>query len=325
MSLISLIIRKIGGLVSKRGNRGRLNVLIYHRILPEPDPLRPEEVDCAIFARQLDSLQRYFNVLPLGEGVERLKNGSLPPRSVSITFDDGYADNVTEALPLLSSNKLSATFFIATGFLNGTVMWNDIIIEALRRTKQEVIDLKPIGLKVYSIKTLEQRKIVLNELITYYKYLPIKRRNYELNRLLDITATEIPNGLMMDEGQVRKLHKAGMDIGAHTVTHPILSMIDISEAKEQIQQSKITLEDIIGQPVNFFAYPNGQPIKDYTKEHVNIVKNCGFISACSTAWGCATNSSDFFQIPRFTPWDRTPERFALRLIKNNLHYKHEHV
>jgi len=107
-----------------------------------------------------------------------------------------------------------------------------------------------------------------------------------------------------------------MEIGAHTVTHPILRNTAPDTARREIVESGRRLAEIVGQPVRLFAYPNGKPGVDYGSEHVQMVRDGGFAAAVSTGWGVATEKSDRFQLPRFTPWDRTPGRFALRLIRN---------
>ena len=121
---------------------------------------------------------------------------------------------------------------------------------------------------------------------------------------------------MMRESQVRELRAAGMEIGAHTVTHPILLNTAPDAARREIVESGRRLAEILGEPVRLFAYPNGKPGVDYGPEHVQMVRDAGFAAAVSTGWGVATEGSDRFQLPRFTPWDRTPGRFALRLIRN---------
>ncbi len=121
---------------------------------------------------------------------------------------------------------------------------------------------------------------------------------------------------MMREEQVRELHAAGMEIGAHTVTHPILLNTAPDAARREIVESGRRLAEIVRQPIRLFAYPNGKPGVDYGPEHVAMVRDAGYAAAVSTGWGVATAQSDRFQLPRFTPWDRTPGRFALRLIRN---------
>ncbi|MGH8602917.1 MAG: polysaccharide deacetylase family protein, partial [Gammaproteobacteria bacterium] len=128
------LLRLAASQLSPAGRRGRLTILIYHRVLSKPDAMLEGEVDIAAFDWQMDVLARNFNVLPLVEAVQRLRARSLPARAAAITFDDGYADNVENALPVLTRYGLNATFFIGTAYLNGGRMWNDTIIEAVRRT-----------------------------------------------------------------------------------------------------------------------------------------------------------------------------------------------
>ena len=112
--------------------QARLSVLIYHRVLAAPDLLRPWEPDRDRFRRQMELLASNFKVLNLGEAVQRLAEGRMPPRAACVTFDDGYADNAAIARPVLEELQLPATFFIATGYLDGGRMWNDTVIESLR-------------------------------------------------------------------------------------------------------------------------------------------------------------------------------------------------
>jgi hypothetical protein len=127
--------------LSPAGARGRLSILILHRVLPAVDPLFPDEVDAARFDRMCRWLTQWFNVLPLDEAVHRLSSGTLPARALSITFDDGYADNHEVALPILQKHRLPATFYIATGFLDGGRMWNDTVIESVRRSPLDRLPL----------------------------------------------------------------------------------------------------------------------------------------------------------------------------------------
>jgi peptidoglycan/xylan/chitin deacetylase (PgdA/CDA1 family) len=121
---------------------------------------------------------------------------------------------------------------------------------------------------------------------------------------------------MMRPLQLQRLCALGMDIGAHTVTHPILTRIAPSAAADEMRTSRRELERIVRRPVPLFAYPNGVPDQDYSAEHVALVRECGFAAAVTTAWGAASSKSDRFQLPRFTPWDRSRLRYGARLLHN---------
>jgi peptidoglycan/xylan/chitin deacetylase (PgdA/CDA1 family) len=303
----------------------RLSILIYHRVIAEPDPLVPDQICTREFEWQMGVLGRWFRVLPLREAVTRLRNGTLPMRAACVTFDDGYADNVTAALPILRRHGLPATFFLATAFINGGRMWNDTVIETVRRAPGDTLDARPAGLDILDVATLSLRRQGIDRLLAALKYLPVEERQRRTDQLSSAVRSELPSDLMMTVEEVRQLHKNGMEIGAHTVNHPILARLEPERASKEILDSKVHLESITGSSVSLFAYPNGKPGLDYCRGHADMVKQLGFEAAVSTAHGVAHAASDPFQLPRFTPWDRTPGRFLLRLMQNTFHTKADRV
>jgi peptidoglycan/xylan/chitin deacetylase (PgdA/CDA1 family) len=292
--------------------RTRLTVLIFHRVRAATDPLFPNETTARTFEAQLRWVSDWFNVMPLGAAVDALAGRTLPERPLCITFDDGYADNCTVALPILKRLGLTATFFLASGYLNGGRMWNDTVIEAVRRSAA-VLDLEAAGLGSHALDSIEARRGAIDSLLGKLKYLPAKERAERAALIADRSGAALPEGMMLTHDQVRDLVEAGMEIGAHTVTHPILANLPDDEARDEIVEGRRQLESIAGAPVSLFAYPNGKPGRDYTAAHVAIVRDAGFKAACSTAWGAASPGCDLHQIPRFTPWDRSAWRYALRL------------
>ncbi|MEK6735504.1 MAG: polysaccharide deacetylase family protein [Pseudomonadota bacterium] len=314
----SISLKTLLSLLSPTGKRGRLSIVIYHRVLTESDLLLGNKVNSDTFDSHLGYLTRYFNILPLSEAVQRLSSGTLPSRAACVTFDDGYADNVEIALPILQKHGVPATFFIATGFINGGIMWNDKVIELIRRAPGDTLDLGKIGLGNHAISSISQRQQLLFPLIDKLKYLPFEERHRRVDQLCELVPVALPDNLMMTSEQIRKLHQAGMEIGGHTINHPILARLDDNLAFSEIANGKEMLESIIGEPVHLFAYPNGKPGQDYLLQHPAMIKKIGFKAAVSTAWGAARRSTDIYQLPRFTPWDSTHFRFALRMARNLL-------
>jgi peptidoglycan/xylan/chitin deacetylase (PgdA/CDA1 family) len=302
--------------VFSRGGKSGLSILIYHRVLAHKDPLMPGEIDCADFDEQMGLLKASCNVLSLTAAVGHLRAGTLPPRAACITFDDGYADNVEQALPILQRHGLQATFFVATGFLNGGRMWNDTVIELVRAAPGPMFDASAIGLGQHAVNTPAQRARAVPALIGKLKYLPLEQRAAQVAQLATALDLPLPTTLMMSDEQVRQLHRAGMEIGGHTVNHPILSRLTPEQARIEMAAGKATLEAVIGAPVRLFAYPNGKPKEDYHAGHVAMARELGFEGAVSTAWGAQKGEADVFQLPRFAPWDRSPLRFVLRLVRN---------
>lgn len=302
-------------LVFNAHRKQRLSILIYHRVLPARDPMRPGEPTVDEFDAQMRLLRQYFHPLPLLDAVERLQAGTLPDGAVCVTFDDGYADNEIHARPVLGKYRIPATVFVSTGFLNGGRMWNDTVIEAIRGCKDSVLDLRELGLGCYPLATMEQRRETAESILLQIKHLDPDARIALVNDIAK-RGPVLPDDLMLTDAQVQSLARNGVSIGAHTVNHPILSSVPVGMAHTEIRDSKLYLERLIGEPVDVFAYPNGRPDLDYGIEHRDLVRDMGFKAAVSTHWGVGTSQSDRYQLPRFTPWDRHPLKFGLRLLGN---------
>lgn len=301
------------------GARARLSILIFHRVLSKPDPLMPGEPDAAVFDRICAWVAEWFQVLSLDDAVGCLQRGDLPARAMVITFDDGYADNHEVALPILLRHGLVATFYVATGFLDGGRMWNDTVIESVRACKQPALDVASLsvdGLTSLPLGDDAQRCAAIGALLDRLKYRPVDERLHLVQRLAEAVAAPLPAGGMMRSDQVKALRQAGMTVGAHTVSHPILLKLTTEQARREIDLSRRHLEAIIGEPVRHFAYPNGMPGRDLSDATARIVKDLGFDSAVTTAWGAARLGADCFQLPRFTPWDRSRWKFGARLAHN---------
>lgn len=301
---------------SPAGPKARLSVLVFHRVLPQPDPLFPQDMHASLFHALCGWLASWFQVLPLDVAVAQLKNKTLPARAACITFDDGYADNRHVALPLLKQHQLPATFFIATDFVNGGCMWNDRLMAAVRACPAPQLDLQDLGLACLPVRTLAERRAAIFHLIEALKYQPLAQRAALADQVAQRAGVAVPDDLMMTSADLLHLRHSGMQIGAHTMSHPVLARLDDAQARHEIQGSQQFLQQLLGERVSLFAYPNGQPGVDYGQRHVEQVRRLGFEAAVSTQWGASTADDDPFQIRRFTPWDTTRWRFAARMLAN---------
>ena len=319
MTVLQSLARLLLELRSPAGPGGRLSILIFHRVLAVRDPLFPGEPDAAHFDRICGWVARWFTVMPLSTAVQRLREGCLPARALAITFDDGYEDNHSQALPTLQRYGLPATFFIATGFLDGGRMWNDTVIEAVRLTRLATLDLDGLAAGDFGrhgVGDNTSRRALIDKLLPQLKYLEPALRLRAVEELAQRAGAELPENLMMASWQVRDLHRAGMQIGAHTVTHPILARVNDADAGAEMTRSKATLENLIGDAVRLFAYPNGKPGADYSLAAVALARQAGFEAAVSTTRGSAQSGCDLFQLPRFTPWRQTRVGFGADLFNN---------
>jgi len=288
-------------------------IFSYHQVLAQPDPMRPGAVTAERFERQLRWIAQYCNTLPLGEAVERLLAGRLPERAAAVTFDDGYADNLDVAAPRLQKYGIPAVLFVAVDAVERGIMWNDVVIEAVRAAR-DAIDAGRIGLGVIAVDE-SNRVAVSRRLIGALKYRPVaERMEAALSLYESVSNAPLPR-LMLEPARLRELPEAGFEVGAHTVNHPILRLLDESAARDEIEGSRVWLTERTGTAPTLFAYPNGKRGDDYDGRHTRIVQELGFRAAVSTNWGCATRRSSVYELPRFKPWEDTAARFYSRLCK----------
>lgn len=312
-------LRQAFKLASPGGRDGKLSILIFHRVLAEPDPLFPGEVDRERFAQICGWLRSWFNVLPLDQAYPRLLDGTLPERALSITFDDGYRDNAEIALPVLQAHGLTAMFFVATGFLDDGCMWNDRIVEAVRSTSEPFIDMdaaagtEPLRLALSSI---EQRRTAVRALLPAVKHLSSQRREEAVQSIERRLGVGRSGPLMMNDHHVRLLGEAGMSLGVHTVSHPILSLCTPEQVRSELSDCRARLQGLLQQRVGWVAYPNGVVGQDVGPREFDIVRELGFDAAVTTEHGFVTADSARFALRRFTPWDQNRLRFGFRLIRN---------
>lgn len=314
MSLAQAVVKSFIRPFSGKGKRGRLVILTYHRVRERPDEIFPGDPDRKLFSAQMRMLSRYFNVLTLSQATSMLRAGRLPPRSVCVTFDDGYADNHEIAAPILEEFGIAATFFIATGYINGGIMWNDRIIETLRVIEPGAYEFDSLG-KV-EVTTDASRSLAITKIIGKLKYLPDDERNRFSSAIYDKFAPGSAEEIMMTDAMVQDLDSRGMEIGAHTVSHPILKNLDDDSATIEIRESKRYLESLLKSRVTSFAYPNGRLGTDVSTRDVNIVRESGFDVAVTTEWGAATTESDFCILPRVGLYGSSNFKSLLRLCRD---------
>lgn len=290
----------------------KLNILIYHRVMPEPDPLRPWEIDAQQFRKHLEWISGVFNVIPLAEAVQQLKTGTLKRRSLVITFDDGYLDNATIALPLLKKAGLHATFFCTSAWLDGGLMWNDQVIESIRRWPDKTISVDELKLKSLPVQSIQEKNKAIESILPKLKYQEQDKRQ-AIADALTARVDGLPD-LMMQREQIKLLYQEGMGIGGHSHSHPILSGIDDETLKEEIEKNKQILEATLQTQLTLFSYPNGKSQTDFRAEQIRFIENAGYVASVTTEMGVASTQSDLFKLPRFTPWDKTQNRFLVRLL-----------
>ena len=293
-------------------------VLLYHRVrAAERDPqllsVRPE-----VFESHVAMLRRRTALLPLVDLVEAATVSRLPKRAVAITFDDGYADNLQYAKPILSGHGAPATVFAVSGAISQqTEFWWDTLERALLdgagRGHLE-LDLgngvecweldgaaDDAQWSVLSTEDPTPRHRAYRELMSRVKALSPARRRAVLGealRQLGVPEGPVAHTRPLTASELRELAEDGLvDIGAHSVSHPQLSSMSASEQRMEMTSSRTALESIIGRPVRAFAYPYGSRA-DYTNESAAEAAAAGFSIACANVPGTIRGRLDRFQVPR---------------------------
>lgn len=299
-------------------SRGKLSVLLFHKVPRQANPLVPQEIDLAAFTNALEAARSLFRIIPLSDAVTALRAGTLPSRAACITFDDGYRDWALGAVPVLQRLQIHATFFITTGQFRGLPVWSERILHAVSAAPaaREVLDLGVQGLSGLRMVSAGDRQASIARIEARLKYMPLAEREPALQCLEELCEVRRDAVEVMPESEVRALHSTGFGIGSHTVAHPILAHCSGDEAYREIAEAREHLEGMVGGRIDGFAYPNGIPAKDFDASHVEMVRRAGYRYAVTTGWGTASTGTSPFQIPRFTPWGPTFGRMAWQLARN---------
>lgn len=280
------------GFIRRKFIKSQIAVLMYHRISPKLDtwslgPLSPQS-----FEKQIKYLSRNYNILSLDRLVEYIEQGrNIPEKAVVITFDDGYKDNYRYAYPILKKYHAPATIFLTTGHIGtGIIFWWDKVGYIIQHTNLGQLCLDQLG--CYSLQSdLEKShaEIMIKEKL---KNLPEEKKDLLIEELLAVSGVDIPTNLskeyILSWDEVREMSNDGIQFGAHTVSHPILTNIPLEQARSEIIQSKVDIEKTIGQNVTTFAYPNG----NFNADIVELVKKNGFLCAVAVSPSKLISSKD---------------------------------
>jgi len=303
----------------RRRTRPYALLLLYHRIARDAnDPWRlcvtPEN-----FRAHLEVLRRHCELVPLGEVPARLgapRPARRPP--VAITFDDGYVDNLRNALPVLREFAAPATVFLATHWIGqDRGFWWDRLAKAVLASPRlpAAID---VGARTSAFRwrrapagvpERRQRARLHRDLWRHLQALPGGEREELLTRLEGIfcVASEAdPDARPMRPDEVRELHASGLvNIGAHARTHRPLPSLDEAEQAAEICGSREDVRVLTGVVPDAFAYPHGE----VAPASPRLVERAGFALACSTVEELAWPGRDPFLLPRVTAYDWDAPRF----------------
>ncbi len=294
--------------------RSRGVILLYHRVAS----IAPDRWSLCVSREHFEqhmSVLRKFRPLRLEDIAARPL-----PRSVAVTFDDGYADNLTHAKPVIEKYGIPATFFLATGYIGGSrEFWWDELEQLIFQPESvaETLDVS-IGRRFDQHTVSGSRLEIHDQIYDYLQPLAQDERRETLERLSDQIGHKPQfrqSHRQLSPGEISELSKCEFaEIGAHTVTHPRLSTQSLRDQKTEIECSKIFLEELAGAPVATFSYPYGGS-NHYSLHTCEIVRQAGYRFACTTNPQAVTRLSKPYELPRLNIGDMDGDRFE-RLLES---------
>jgi peptidoglycan/xylan/chitin deacetylase (PgdA/CDA1 family) len=297
-------------------------ILIYHRVRELANDRQMLAVKPENFYRQVEHLKKNYNLLSPDEFADVLLNNKrFPPKSVLLTFDDGYADNLLNAVPILESLEAKSIFYITTSMVNSNseVWWDSLEKIFFKSNLPPDLHINFNG-KTHNFRTSNQEEIettyfALHPLLKYSK---IPQRELAIKHLLDWSGSseEVRESYrFLSAGELKKMSESkNAIIGAHTHTHTPLSILNSEEQLIDIGHSVEKIKDITGIEVKYFSYPFGLK-KDYNNDTIIICKKMGFRFVCANYYSQVHCWTDPFQLPRILIRDWNFDTFLLNLKK----------
>lgn len=283
-----------------------LVILAYHGIRADESPHRnwmllPQSA----FATQVAELRERYDVLPLDDAVARLRAGALDRPTACITFDDGYENNLSLALPVLRAHQAPATVFLATHFIGTTdVLWTTALDAAFDEARVGRVDLSRFGLGVWPYDSVEEARSTGIAIKTRLKDLDVGQRDEVIESLRaqipDPSPAYLAGFRFLDWDQVRELERSGLaSFGAHTVHHEIVARLPGESMRREIVDSIAKVKAECGQPSRGFAYPNGRAT-DFDPRAEETLESAGCEFALTTIAGFNSTASHRFALRRLS-------------------------
>jgi peptidoglycan/xylan/chitin deacetylase (PgdA/CDA1 family) len=262
------------------------------------------------FSQQMRALSRFGNVLALEEALQRLAAGErLPSRAVALTFDDGYSDNLTLAVPVLERLGLPATFFLVPGLLDGEIdAWWETVGWAIQTSLLRTLAWEGA---IFALDTPSERQVAYDHVAKQLKLRDQAARQEAVSHLLDLLspAGESPDLFMGWEG-ARELVSRGFAVQAHTCTHPVLSRETPERQRRELADARLRLQAELGGEVSTVAYPHGGPL-DYSADTLAAAAAAGYRWGVTTREGFTTSDTSKLEIHRCVVY---PERGMIDLL-----------
>ncbi|KHM52426.1 hypothetical protein NZ47_04970 [Anaerovibrio lipolyticus] len=271
-------------------------VLLYHRVCDLPLDIWGLAIKPEVFERHIRFYKENYNILRFDEDWSNVQEPSLV-----ITFDDGYADNLHYALPILEKYQVPATIFVSSGNI-GTdkEFWWDELERIIFYNEKNEYYFRPND-KIFSLSTYEEKKEACQRVRLFLKkLLPKEREDFLKGMVSELDADRLSRSInrTMNEKELRIMASSPyITIGGHTVTHNMLSAESKEQQEWEIITSKKRIEEIIDNEITVFSYPFGRD-DDINEHSFEAVKKAGYKRAATTSVGVAGKGKEPYKIPR---------------------------
>jgi peptidoglycan/xylan/chitin deacetylase (PgdA/CDA1 family) len=299
---------------------GYLTVVTFHRVLPDAAlreyPVGNIAVTVDEFSWFVDYFRVHYTCATLASAHRRWTGGERPPKPfLAITFDDGQRDNFDHARAVLEQAGVPASFFIPVDAIDsGELLWHDRLGYATRallaRDRRVALDL--VGV-LGPVEALDDRAVGIATVQRAKALAPGARLEFvaRVEDALGDRARPEWDGLMTWD-QIRQLAREGHEIGSHSLSHPILTLVDDAQLEREMDGSRSRLAGEVGAPCDSFCYPNG----DQDERVRAAARRAGYARAVTTTWGANEPGADPWMLRRCdiqSKVARSPSRLALRL------------
>jgi peptidoglycan/xylan/chitin deacetylase (PgdA/CDA1 family) len=293
-------------------NRGKTPILMYHRFSQSEGGV---STSARCFSEQVDYLTSHYELVPLSALARYLTSGRRVPRGLAvITIDDGYSDCYDVAFPILRQQNIPATLFVVTGFVDrATWLWTDKVRYLTARATGPLLEAR-IGDQGLRIK-LDGRASRLTVAARVNSELKLIDDEAKDAAILDMAASlgiSLPDAapgefFPVTWEQAREMDSNGIEIGSHTVTHPILTRTSRQRLRYELSESRSRLESVLGHKVDLLCYPNGDNDRSVREE----TSRAGYKCAVAADYGLNNGKSNPLALNRM----HTEHNLA-RFVKN---------
>jgi peptidoglycan/xylan/chitin deacetylase (PgdA/CDA1 family) len=298
-SALNLLARAGAFAPFRAANRGRVLILTYHRFSRGADPLATPAAD---FDAHLHYLKEHYTLVPLSRvAAHYAGREKLPERAACVTIDDGFRDAYELAFPLLQRHGAPATLFVITDFLDGRAwMWTDKMRHVALSTKAERLSTE-VGGRSFDLRLAgrDSRLSAAGRLNSELKRLAPRAREEAIEAVAAAHGVQLSAAPPAEFGpvtweQAREMDAAGLEIGSHTVSHPILTTTGDDELRRELRESRARIEEELGRTVDLFCYPNGSFDERVRRE----TEQAGYACAVTTRSGLNERRADPFTLRR---------------------------